>query len=301
MLYSSGEGRLVIVENILTPSADRKLLVDVLFGHKSLNLTDVLFIPSTVATTMAYGASTALVVNIGYKETTVFPVYDQVTLLNCCEVGDIGSKYFLDQIRDYFDLCGTVKNENGSLEDLTYEDLDEFDRINFVEDIAASLCVVSNPLRGPRLRNWSYEKKQDHLKFMPDYELPLGQKTLIVTGFIREAAAECFFIPEKYSDHPSIPELIYRSLKKCPIDCRKEFVNHIIVTGGPAELQGVFPRIRKELKKLLEEKDNGILSTLTTEIKFLTVPDEIPNVPISRFDAWLGGRRLLHYNWLHLL
>ncbi|KAE9553786.1 hypothetical protein FO519_003007 [Halicephalobus sp. NKZ332] len=289
MLCNNGEGRLVVVENILMPSIDRKFLVDVVFGHKSLELTDILFVPATVATTMAYGTSTALVVNIGYNETTVFPVFDQVTLLNSCEIGGIGSKHFLDQIRDYFDLCGKVKTEEGFLEDLTYDDLDEFDRVNLAEDIAAGLCVVSNPVRGPRFRNWSYENKMDHFKFFPNYEIPLGKKILIVTGFIREAAAECFFMPEKYSDNPSVPELIYKSLKKCPIDYRRKCANHIIITGGPAELPGMFPRIRKELKKILREKDDGLLKTLVDEVKFLTVPDGMFSVPISRFDAWLGG------------
>jgi len=288
MLHNGGEGRLVVVENIMTPAADRELFVDTVFEHRSLMVTDVLLVPAPIATTMAYGTSTALVVNIGYNETTVYPVCDQLILLASSEQSDVGSKFLLDTIRDYFNVCGKVKLEDGSLADFSQEDLKEFDSSNLAEDIASELCVASNASRGPLLRNFSFEKKEDNnFKFLPNFELPLGKKTLVISGFIREGAAECFFTPEKFNDRPSIPELILRSLKNCPIDYRKTLIGHIIITGGPSELKGIFPRIKYELKALLEETKD--LSYLVNEIKFLTIPGNDSEVPISRFDAWIGG------------
>ncbi|KAE9552231.1 hypothetical protein FO519_004575 [Halicephalobus sp. NKZ332] len=289
MLHNGGEGRLVIVENILTPSADRELLVDTVFEHRSLMVTDVFLVPAPIATTMAYGTNTALVVNIGYHETTIYPVCDQVILLGSSENSDVGSKYLLDQIREYFHLCGKVKSEDGTLENFSQEDLDEFDRSGIAEDIASGLCIASSTTRGPFLQSWDYEKKEDHFKFIPNSELPLGKKTLVISGFIREAASECFFTPEKFNDRPSLPELIFKCLKNCPIDYRKKLAGHIIITGGPSEMKGIFPRIRKELKNLLEEKEDKALSALANDMKFLTIPGNNQEVPISRFDAWIGG------------
>ena len=293
MLHNGGEGRLVIVENIMTPAADRQLLVETLFEHRSLMVTDVLLVPAPIATTMAYGTSTALVVNIGYHETTVYPVCDQLILLASSEHSDAGSKFLLNNIREYFNVCGKVKSEDGSLADFSQEDLEEFDSSSIAEDIASGLCIVSNTSRGPLLRDFDFEKKENNdFKFIPNFELPLGKKTLVISGFIREGASECFFTPEKFNDRPSLPELILKSLKSCPIDYRKRLISHIIITGGPSELKGIFPRIKKELKALLEESKD--LNYLIDDVKFLTIPGTDSEVPISRFDAWIGGKRSLY-------
>lgn len=268
------------------PENEKKLLVEILF--ENLRVTDVMFVPAPLGTVLAYNADTGLVVNIGYTESTVYPVVDNLVLFKGYETG-YGAQYFHEQMVIYLKENGKIRDENGEI-----TNLDENDLKNFVEDgLAEDLALISMATRKDRgllLRNWNYENEDGHFQFAEGVEIQLRKKTLIVSGFFREALAECFFTNEKESDSPSIQEMIYRSLKNCPIDYRKQLAGNLIITGGTRRMKGFIGRLRKELIDLFMVQDGGMLKHLCDEFKFLTTPQDCG---IEKYDAWFGGLLIL--------
>ncbi len=66
------ERRVVIVESVLTSTDNRQSLARLLFDV--LDVPSILFAPSHLMATLPYGAQTALVIDVGYRETLVLPV-----------------------------------------------------------------------------------------------------------------------------------------------------------------------------------------------------------------------------------
>lgn len=128
------------------------------------------------------------------------------------------------------------------------------------------------------------------MQFAPDVEIPFGTRKIVIPGYLREAAAECFFEKEETHGSAPIPELVVRSLVKAPIDSRRVLLNNILVTGSAAGLPGMLGRIKVELKELLKDQ----FPKLTDEIKFLKVP--LDN-KIERYSSWLGGKHWLFANY----
>ena len=64
--------RFVIVESVLTPTADRNLIARVLF--ETFEAASVLFAPSHLLATFTFGTKNALVIDVGYKEAVCLPV-----------------------------------------------------------------------------------------------------------------------------------------------------------------------------------------------------------------------------------
>uniref|UniRef100_A0AC34RSZ8 Actin-like ATPase domain-containing protein n=1 Tax=Panagrolaimus sp. JU765 TaxID=591449 RepID=A0AC34RSZ8_9BILA len=233
---------------------------------------------------MAYGRDTGLIINVGYNETTVYPVVNNLILLKCYESG-YGARHFHEEVENYLKERGKIRDENGEIKKLDETDMKNFIEDGLVEDLAL-ISMATRKDRGLLLRNWDYEHAEEHFQFAPDVEIQLRSKTLIVSGFLREALAECFFISEKESDSPSIQELIYRSLKNCPVDYRKQLANSLIITGGTRRMKGFVGRLRRELRDLFATQDGGLMKHLCDEIKFPTTPQD---VGIEKYDAWLGA------------
>lgn len=63
----------------MSPTAERNLLAKALF--EAFEVASVLFAPSHLLATFPYGTKTALVIDIGYKETLILPVSDKLMFL----------------------------------------------------------------------------------------------------------------------------------------------------------------------------------------------------------------------------
>ena len=79
-----------------------------------------------------------------------------------------------------------------------------------------------------------------------EYKLP--DKKKIILGRERFEAAECLFNPMLIDvESPGIPDMIFNTIVKSPLDCRKELYNNIVLSGGSTMFPGYPTRITKDL------------------------------------------------------
>ncbi|KAG9105010.1 hypothetical protein FRC06_002931 [Ceratobasidium sp. 370] len=78
----------------------------------------------------------------------------------------------------------------------------------------------------------------------------VGRGVVIIPGWVRERAAEILFTGGDV-DERSVAEAVLDSLRKVPVDLRKELISSILVVGGTSMLPGFIPRLHAEIQALL--------------------------------------------------
>lgn len=258
LLVSPKDRKISIVESVLTPTIVRESIAKVLFYH--FEVSSVLFLPTHLVALSTLAVDTAVVVDLGFKEATVIPVYSGVQVLNTWQAQPLGSEAVHDEIKANLILNG-VKEEILS------------DRV--IEDIKVRTCFVTKHSRAQ-----SY-KKNEPLQPCPDIDYVVDSYDVIkVSGSLREVAFEVLF-PED-NDHLGLPYIILDAILKCPLDMRKELAANILLIGGTASALGLTARLKTELLMLIKSdyyKDRLFIN----EVKFHTAPAK-PN-----FISWQGG------------
>ncbi|KAA0201684.1 hypothetical protein HAZT_HAZT006765 [Hyalella azteca] len=90
LLVNPKERRIVVVENLLGSSIIKETIACVLFRH--FEMVSVSFVPSHLVALLTLGVETGLVVDIGYSEASVIPVFGGVAILNAWQALPLGAK-----------------------------------------------------------------------------------------------------------------------------------------------------------------------------------------------------------------
>lgn len=255
---SPKDRKLAIVESVLTPTVIRECFAKVLFYH--FEVASVMFLPLHLVAISTLAIDTALVVDLGYKEAIVIPVYCGVQVLNAWQAQPLAAETVHEGIKAKLVL-------DGVREEILTEEI--------IEDIKVRTCFVTKLSRAIAHRNG------EALQPCPDVEYPVhGADVIKIPGLLRETAFEVLF-PED-NDHLGLPYIIIDAILKCPVDTRKNLAENILLIGGTSSVMGIKPRLRDELMKLIQSnfyKDRLYID----EVKFHSAPAK-PN-----FTAWLGG------------
>jgi actin-related protein 10 len=258
ILVSPKDRKITIVESVLTPTVIRECLAKVLFVH--FEVSSVLFVPTHLVALSTLAINSALVVDLGYKEATVIPVFSGVQVLNAWQAQNIAAEAVHDEIKANLIL-------NGVKEELLT------DRI--VEDIKVRTCFVTSEQRALAYR------KNDSFQNCPDVEYPIdGKEVIRIPGLLREVAFEVLF-PED-NDKLGLSYIILNAILACPLDTRKELAENILLIGGTSMTTGLIARLKAELIRLINSDDYKERLFIKT-VKFHTAPAK-PN-----FTAWMGG------------
>lgn len=159
---SPKDRKISVVESVLTPTAVRESIAKVLFYH--FEVSSVLFLPTHLVAISTLAVETAVVVDVGFKEATVIPVYSGVQVLNSWQAQPLGAEAVHDEIKANLILNG-VKEEILS------------DRV--IEDIKVRTCFVTKHSRA-----LAY-KKNEPLQPCPDVEFPLdGYDVIKIPGLV---------------------------------------------------------------------------------------------------------------------
>uniref|UniRef100_A0A7N5ZVV8 Actin related protein 10 n=1 Tax=Anabas testudineus TaxID=64144 RepID=A0A7N5ZVV8_ANATE len=211
LLVNPRDRRVVIIESILCPSHFRETLTKVFF--KQFEVPSVLFAPSHLMAIMTLGINSALVMDCGYTETLVLPVYECTPILPAWEALPLGGKV------SYFLTC-------------------------FVSDLQRGLKIQES--------KFNLGGTAERPAPPPDVDYPLdGEKILHVKGSIRDSVMEILF--EQDNEEKSVASLILDCLVKCPIDTRKVLSENLVVIGGTAMLPGFLHRLLAEIRLLVEK------------------------------------------------
>ncbi|XP_030378756.1 actin-related protein 10 [Scaptodrosophila lebanonensis] len=263
LLVSPKERKIVVVENIFGQTVTRETLARVLFKH--FDMSSVLFVPAHLISLSTLALPTAVVVDIGYSEVTVMPVFSGVQIMPA----------FMDQSYGGSAVHNEIKRQlvaSGIKESLLTE--------NVLEDIKVRVCFVT-----------TFERAQARLKGnepqptpSPSVDYPICDYDTIIEipGIVRETVYEIMF--EQSNERDSLPHLILRAILECSVDVRRALLESIFLIGGGAMVMGLLPRLKQELQHLLET-DAYYKDRFHGEVEFKFYK------PIGKenFTAWLGG------------
>lgn len=254
---SPKDRKISIVESVLTPTVIRECFARVLFYH--YEVASVLFLPLHLVAISSLAVDTALVVDLGFKEAIVIPVYCGVQVLKAWQAQPLAAETVHEGIKARLVL-------DGVREEILSEQV--------IEDIKVRTCFVTKQSRANALRN-------GELQPCPDVEYPVhGADVIKIPGSLRETAFEVLFPID--NDHLGLAYIIIDAILKCPVDTRKDLAENILLIGGTSSAMGIKPRLRDELMQLVKS-DYYKERLYTNEVKFHSAPSK-PN-----FTAWLGG------------
>ncbi|GAB6021667.1 Actin- protein 10 [Chamberlinius hualienensis] len=271
LLVNPKDRRLVIIESVFTPSVFRETLAKLMFIQ--YEVSSVVFAPSHLMTLYTLGVRTALVMDVGYDETTVIPVYEGVVMINSSEDYAVAGKALHNRLRSLLIEHSTVKMA-GNVEAGVETILDFLDE-EILEDIKVRACFVTPFERSKALA------KGEELKQIPPFNYPLlGSKILSVDGIVRELTMESLF--ERDGEEKSLASMILNCILKSPIDMRRALAENIIIVGGSSMVPGFQHRLLMEIKHLLSEPRYKSKLALKT-FKFHTPPAK------ENYVSWLGA------------
>ncbi|GFN98961.1 actin-related protein 10 [Plakobranchus ocellatus] len=271
--------RVVVVESLLCPSEFRETLARVLF--KQYEVGSVLFASSHLLSLLTLGTSIGLVMDIGYKETLVVPVYEGIPIMKGWQSIPVAGKAIESRIKSQLMEHGTVSSPEQKFEAVS--SVPECITDEVIEDIKVRCCFVTEFSRGQQIQEVTM--RGGHANKLPppppDTDYPLdGGRILNVSGRIREHSCEVLF--EQDNEETSIATLVLEALVKCPIDTRQALASNIVIMGGTAMMPGFYHRIQLELAELLK-KPHYANQLGIKQFRFHRPPTK------ENYTAWLGG------------
>lgn len=275
-LVSPKDRDVIIVESLLAPTLFRDTVGKVFFVH--YEVASLLYLPSHLIVLAGLGLRTALVVDVGYSESQIIPVYEGVPILNAWQAQPIGSHAVEQRLRkNLIEAYQEIKNAGGDASRVlkpTDLDLDTLTD-SVIEDIKVRTCFVTTYDRGRAMADGIRPPQPP----FADYRLG-GYSVLRIPGEVREATYEVIF--ERDNDQSSLPNLILDAILSCSIDTRRELAENIIVVGGTGMATGFKSRLLNELKHLA--KDPIYKSRLFINTFKMHIPLVKENIA-----SWLGG------------
>uniref|UniRef100_A0AAZ3QPL1 Actin-related protein 10 n=1 Tax=Oncorhynchus tshawytscha TaxID=74940 RepID=A0AAZ3QPL1_ONCTS len=254
LLVNPRDRRVVIIESILCPSHFRETLTKVFF--KQFEVPSVLFAPSHLMAIMSLGINSGLVMDCGYTETLVLPVYECIPILPAWEALPLGGKAIHKELDGLLVEQCTVDSDSSTGQSLPTV-------IGKTPTSETYLSITPRPTPPP------------------DVDYPLdGEKILHIKGPIRDSVMEMLF--EQDNEEKSVASLVLDALVKCPIDTRKALSENLVIIGGTAMLPGFLHRLLAEIRLLVEKPKYR--DALATKSFRLHSPPAKPNC-----TAWLGG------------
>ncbi|XP_012284801.1 actin-related protein 10 [Orussus abietinus] len=247
--------RVVVIESLLSPTQFRDTLAKVMFRH--FEIGSLMILPSHLMATSSLGTDTALVLDVGYQEATLIPIYKGVPVLKAWQALPLAAQ----AVHQYINQELKTK----------VPDVDITEKL--IEDIKVRTCFVTTLERSNKLETDDFPAPPPSVKYP-------GRKSFEIPGYIREKSFEVLW--ERDNDNLSIPTMILDAIVKCSIDSRRELAENILLIGGTTMAKGFVSRLKTELLTLLRSNLYSEKLKLTT-FKFHTAPSK-PN-----YTAWLGG------------
>ncbi|CAF3568775.1 unnamed protein product [Rotaria socialis] len=269
------ERRVVIIESVISPTSFRHLLAEILL--KQFEASSLAFVPSHLGATYTLGRSTALVLDVGYKEAQIMPVAEGVPLAVQFEslpyAGQAIHKQIELLLRQHALVIQQGQKQPFNEANITLPE-------DVLEDIKVRCCFIS-PF--PRAQIYAKSKlgSDEPIKEASSVDYPLGAETIIhIPGIVREFACEVLF--EQDIDGKSVATLILDSLLESSLDLRRQFADNILVIGGTAMMPGFLHRLNAELNHLVN------IATYVNKLAIKQFHFHSPPANLN-FTAWLGG------------
>ena len=198
LLVNPKDRRVVLLDALLGTIRLKEVLAEVLYKH--FEVLSILFAPSHLMPLFTLGVQTGLVIDMGYAETSIIPVYEGVPILKAWQALPLASEAIHNEILKLLKTRGTV-NYAGN-EAVKLSDVEKLQNLHesLAEDIKIRLCFVTNLSRGQQIQKIKEDASSVSglpsflEKSVPTASYPLNGDTILhVDGTVRESACEVLF------------------------------------------------------------------------------------------------------------
>ncbi|CAH0520448.1 unnamed protein product [Peronospora belbahrii] len=241
LLVNPTRRRFVVCEDLLLPRVFREMLLRVLFDV--FNASAVTLVPSMLAVLYATANHTALVVDCGWAETRLLPVFKGIPLPYFYETVPVGSR----------NCCEVIQRELNSSCD---QRMDTSKLVNPVTDIVAEDI----------LERACFAQQKDPLPNVVDAEFQTqGNDVLQVPGFLRTSVVEQLLSGDEGRNGTSIVDGIVQVLRKAPLDVRAAMLENLLLVGGTAMIPGLAQRVVAEVREALHHDSKFASASATID------------------------------------
>ncbi|KAJ3044898.1 hypothetical protein HDV00_000180 [Rhizophlyctis rosea] len=222
LLTDPKQRKVIICESPLLPLPIKKIIASVLF--ETLQVPSITFIPSHLLALLTVGKTTGLVVDCGYLETTVLPVYDGRPLIANVQSIPLAGEAMTSRLKTLLKNHGSLVQEGGTERDASLSDkFVESLPLEFLENTKAQACYVGafpkyqDVSDEVREKVYPYRERQfPYTIYNSDAEPALctvdASDQILVPGWVRERAAEVLF--EGDDDGCSIATVVLDAILK---------------------------------------------------------------------------------------
>ncbi|KAK9468394.1 actin-domain-containing protein [Lipomyces arxii] len=261
LLLDGRSRKVIVLENPMMPIVLKKAIAFVLFNYfQAISAT---FILSPLCSMVSAGARNAIVVDIGWHEITVTPIYDYKPLLPCVQSSNRAGKM----------LHALVSKRLETFTDTvpTFSETEEF--------IARAMyCLETDVDPEPSTAQHAFAVTlSGNTFYVPSAETRYNP------------VVECFMKrePDEMDDTDSfaIPDLIVACLVKLGIDTRAAVLSRIIFVGGCSNVPGLKTRILQQVRAELTTESTAVHAYFVA----WNVHDPLRIKAIKSLGPWCGA------------
>ncbi|CEF96625.1 Actin-related protein 3 (Arp3) [Ostreococcus tauri] len=218
-------------------------------------------------------ALTGTVIDIGDGVTHIIPVSDGYVLGSSIKSVPLAG-------RDLTTFVQYLMRERG-------EKIPPEDAMEVARKVKEDHCYVCKDMVKEFL---AHERKPgEHVVQINGTRGKTGEKWSADVGYERFLAPEVFFNPEIYSSDyiTPLPELVHQAIASSPIDTRRNLYGNIVLSGGSTMFKGFGKRIKRDVKRLVDERIAATTKGGTLTSKEVDV--EVVTHNFQRTAVWFGG------------
>ncbi|KAF2077956.1 hypothetical protein CYY_000756 [Polysphondylium violaceum] len=306
LLVKSDERKLIIVENLYLPRLFRQCLVSVLFEQFKVPL--IVFV-NPLACLVPILKNTALIIDCGYSESRVYPVYEGIGVVKAFETISLGFQILENQLHYKLlkDSATIIKDNKknqmiidpdnnlallskyiGDSDGSNSDNNKRFKETSILSDIIVKtcLCTINNNSNTNTNNNVIYKLDKDY--------------SIEISSQIRNKLVDRLYRNEMEQENESIDQqrvdtfeegnlvtMILDSLLKCEHDQRKALAHNILLIGGTTMIPGFKRKLVYQLTRTLDQDDQYVsLKPLAKHFNFIQHPFQ------ANYLSWLGGSLL---------
>lgn len=292
--------RVIIAENPFLSSPVKFAIMSVLFSN--LQVPSVSFTPSPLLSLISAGRTTGLVVDVGYLQTVVSPVYASRPLDPFIVTTSFGGKYLSDRLREliveyatYYPPFTTQQLSTATSQPPSSAIPQDAITDAWIEDVKCKALFAEPQLRKREDSDVVMsESDDDTSQISVKLQTNNGRGVVFIPGWIRTKAVEDLFDSKEDIDQPSIPECIVKCLQKLPIDTRRDLAGNCLVVGGTASMVGFRTRLKNEIRELLtrsSETKKNLMDFSGLSASFEVLNDPIPSQTSQSTDETTNRRK----------
>lgn len=246
LLTDAGTSRLVLALPVLMPHPLLSSLLSIIFSR--WRFPSVTLLPSATMSATAAGLRSALVVDIGWAETTVTGIYEYREAVTKRSTRAMRA-LVLETGRFLTRLASGQNNNDDAKEESSDDDITV--GFSYCEEVVTKFAWCRQQAEDPEMQAVTDKTVSIPSPKSPEHEyqdLSLSEMAKSVEKvMLAPGVAECDLDDEE----KSIPLLIYNSLLSLPPDARGTCMARIVFVGGGARIPGLRQRILKEIRLLI--------------------------------------------------